>query len=91
MALAARLKESRTLRGLNLTQAAEELGVARTAYRLWERDAAIPAPEFWRRIAFWCDAPLASILRDVGLLNADEEQALLELAARELRRRKRHH
>lgn len=85
--LGERLKTCREEKGLNLTQAAEELQVARTAYRLWERDAATPSPEHWNAIALWCDVPLATILRDLGLLSAEEEEVLLRLAARELRRR----
>lgn len=84
-ALGKRLRSTRAARGLNLTEAARELGVARTAYRLWEKDAAIPAPEQWKTIAFWCDVPLATILRELGLLSVEEEKALLRLAARQLR------
>lgn len=84
-ALGKRLRSARVARGLNLTDAAREVGVARTAYRLWEKDAAIPAPEHWKTIAFWCDVPLATILRELGILSAEEEKALLRLAARHLR------
>lgn len=83
MTLARRLREARKARGLNLTQAAQELGVARTAYRLWEKGAAIPAPEFWKSIALRLEIPLATLMRDVGLLSVEEERALLRLAARE--------
>jgi transcriptional regulator with XRE-family HTH domain len=82
-----RLRTSRQEKGLNLTEAAEQLQVARTAYRLWERDAATPSPEHWNAIALWCDVPLATLLRDLGLLSTEEEDVLLRLAARELRRR----
>lgn len=81
------LEHVRTEAGLNLTQAAAELGAARTAYRLWEKDAATPDPEKWQNIALWCDVPLAKILRLLDLLTDEEEEALLKLAARELRRR----
>lgn len=82
-----RLRTTREEQGLNLTEAAQVLGAARTAYRLWERDAAIPSPEQWKAIALWCHVPLSAILRDVGLLSEEEEEMLLRLAARELRRR----
>lgn len=87
MSLGTRIRRRREEQGLTMAQAAEELGVARTAYRLWEKNAATPSPEHWNAIALWCGVPLATILRDVGLLSDEEERALLKLAARELRRR----
>lgn len=87
MTLGDRLRATRAAKELNLTETAAELGVARTAYRLWERGAAVPSPEYWKSIAVWCDVPVAAILRDLGLLSAEEEEVLLRLAARELRRR----
>lgn len=89
MTLGERLKKTRMAKGLNLTEAAKELGVARTAYRLWEKEAATPAPEAWSSIAVWCEVPVPTMLREVGLLRADEETALLELASKELRKRAR--
>lgn len=85
MTLAQRLKTVREERGLNLTHAAQGLEVARTAYRLWEKDAAAPSPEHWKKIAVWCDVPLATILRDLGFIDADEEQVLLKLAAKRMK------
>ena len=82
MGIAERLKTTRESRGLNLTQAASELGVARTAYRLWELGAAMPSPQHWRDIATWCAIPFATVLRELGYLDSDEEQELLRLAAR---------
>lgn len=86
MSLADRLAEVRKERGLNLTQAAAELGVARTAYRLWEKGAATPAPEHWHSVAQMCQIPLATILRELGILSAEQEEALLKLAAKQLRK-----
>jgi transcriptional regulator with XRE-family HTH domain len=80
------LRRTREARGLNLSEAAREIGAARTAYRLWERDAAVPAPDQWKGLALWCEVPLWAILRLAGLLSADEEADLLRLAARAHRR-----
>lgn len=84
MTLGERLKATRETRGLNLTQAAAELGVARTAYRLWEKDAAAPMPECWNTLALWCQVSVEMILRDLGHIGPEDTRALLELAEREL-------
>jgi DNA-binding XRE family transcriptional regulator len=44
ISLAERLKQRREELGISQSQAARELDVARTAYRLWELEAAKPAP-----------------------------------------------
>ena len=49
--LGTRLRQRREQLGLTQTQAARELDVARTAYRLWEMEAARPSPDRWRVIA----------------------------------------
>ena len=46
--LGARLKQRRQQLGLSQAQVARELEVARTAYRLWEMEAARPSPGPWR-------------------------------------------
>ena len=53
VSLADRLKQRRDELGISQSQAARELDVARTAYRLWEMEAAKPAPDRWRLIASW--------------------------------------
>lgn len=80
------LRQTREERGLNLTEAAERIGAARTAYRLWEKDAAVPAPEQWTAVALWCDVSISAILRLAGLASEEEEARLLRLSAREHRR-----
>jgi transcriptional regulator with XRE-family HTH domain len=60
--LATRLRERRSQLGLTQSQAARELDVARTAYRLWEMDAATPAADRWRGIANWLQVPVDAIL-----------------------------
>jgi transcriptional regulator with XRE-family HTH domain len=81
MTLGTRLKDTRLSRGMTITQAADELGVARTAYRLWELGAASPSPEHWKRIAFWCGLPIVSIMLELGLIGPEDEEPLLELSA----------
>ena len=46
-----RLWQRRTELGLSQAQAACELDVARKAYRLWEMEAAKPAPDRWRLLS----------------------------------------
>ena len=53
VSLAERLKSRREQLGISQAQAARELDVARTAYRLWEMEAAKPAPDRWRLISTW--------------------------------------
>jgi transcriptional regulator with XRE-family HTH domain len=84
MTLGERLKETREHRGLSLTQAAEELGVARTAYRLWELGAANPSPETWKDIALWCQLPIVSLMKELGHLDDESEEQLLRLSVRKL-------
>lgn len=76
ISLAERLKQRRTELGLSQAQAARELDVARTAYRLWEMEAAKPSPDRWRLIARWLGVSMATMLvaddviepRDAALL-----------------------
>jgi anti-sigma regulatory factor (Ser/Thr protein kinase)/transcriptional regulator with XRE-family HTH domain len=60
--LGARLKQRRQELGLSQAQAARELAVARTAYRLWEMEAARPAPDRWRVIAKWLGMSKTALL-----------------------------
>ena len=72
--LGARLKQRREELGLSQTQAARELAVARTAYRLWEMEAARPAPDRWRVIAKWLGISMTALLLAGEML--DEQEAL---------------
>ena len=75
--LGQRIKQTRVERGLTLSQAARELNVARSAYRLWELGVASPQPKNWQAIAEWLGVPLPTILREQGLLTRKEERAAL--------------
>jgi anti-sigma regulatory factor (Ser/Thr protein kinase)/transcriptional regulator with XRE-family HTH domain len=59
--------------GLTQAQVARELEVARTAYRLWEKDAARPAPDRWRLIAKWLGLSVTAMLLADDLI--DEQEA----------------
>jgi transcriptional regulator with XRE-family HTH domain len=72
--LGARLRQRREELGLSQAQAARELDVARTAYRLWELEAARPAPDRWRVIAKWLGMSMTAMLLAGELL--DEQEAL---------------
>jgi transcriptional regulator with XRE-family HTH domain/anti-sigma regulatory factor (Ser/Thr protein kinase) len=71
--LGARLRTRREELGLSQAQAARELDVARTAYRLWELEAAKPAPDRWRLISRWLGVSVATMLLAEQLI--DEEEA----------------
>jgi len=70
--LADRLRAHREERGISQAQAARELDVARTAYRLWELEAARPAPDRWRLVARWLGVPMTTLLLAEGLISEDE-------------------
>jgi transcriptional regulator with XRE-family HTH domain/anti-sigma regulatory factor (Ser/Thr protein kinase) len=72
--LGARLRQRRAELGLSQSQAARELDVARTAYRLWEMEAARPSPDRWRVIAKWLGISMTALLLAGELL--DEEEAV---------------
>jgi transcriptional regulator with XRE-family HTH domain/anti-sigma regulatory factor (Ser/Thr protein kinase) len=72
--LGARLRQRREELGLTQAQAARELEVARTAYRLWEMEAARPAPDRWRTIAKWLGISVTAMLVAGELL--EEQEAL---------------
>ena len=70
--LGARLKQRRKELGLSQAQAARELEVARTAYRLWEMEAARPAPDRWRLIAKWLGISVTATLLAAELIGEQE-------------------
>lgn len=72
ISLAERLKQRREERGISQSQAARELDVARTAYRLWELEAAKPAPDRWRLIARWLGVSVTTMLLAEELMTEEE-------------------
>lgn len=80
VSLAERLKSRREELGISQSQAARELDVARTAYRLWEMEAAKPSPDRWRLIASWLGVSVTTMLLAEDLVSAEEAEAG-ELAA----------
>jgi transcriptional regulator with XRE-family HTH domain len=70
--LGSRLRQRREELGLSQAQAARELDVARTAYRLWEMEAARPAPDRWRAIASWLGVSMTAMLRAGELLSGED-------------------
>jgi transcriptional regulator with XRE-family HTH domain len=72
VSLGERLRQHREHLGLSQAQAARELDVARTAYRLWEMEAARPAPDRWRLIARWLGVSVASMLLAAELIDDEE-------------------
>jgi transcriptional regulator with XRE-family HTH domain len=72
ISLAERLKQRRDELGISQSQAARELDVARTAYRLWELEAAKPAPDRWRLIASWLGVSVTTMLLAEDLLTEEE-------------------
>ena len=75
VSLAARLKARREELGISQSQAARELDVARTAYRLWELEAAKPAPDRWLLVARWLGVTMSTFLLSEGLISDDEATA----------------
>lgn len=72
ISLAERLKQRREELGISQSQAARELDVARTAYRLWELEASKPSPDRWRLIARWLGVSVTTMLLAEELLTEDE-------------------
>lgn len=70
--LGSRLRQRREELGLSQAQAARQLDVARTAYRLWEMEAAKPAPDRWRIIARWLGIPVTAMLLAEELIDQRE-------------------
>ena len=81
ISLAERLRRRREELGITQSQAARELDVARTAYRLWELEAAKPAPDRWRLIASWLGVSVTTMLLAEDLLTDEEaaQSTLVEL------------
>jgi len=75
VSLGARLKTRRAELGLSQAQAARELDVARTAYRLWEMQAAKPSPDRWRMISRWLGVSVTTMLLADELISAEEATA----------------
>lgn len=80
--LAERLKARREERGISQSQAARELDIARTAYRLWELEAAHPAPDRWRLVARWLGVSMTTLLIAEGLISEDEGRQADDAAQR---------
>ena len=57
---------------MSQAQAARELDVARTAYRLWELEAAKPSPDRWRLISRWLGVSVTTMLLAEDLLTEEE-------------------
>jgi transcriptional regulator with XRE-family HTH domain len=85
VSLADRLRQRREELGLSQAQAARELDVARTAYRLWEMEAAKPSPDRWRLISRWLGVSVTTMLLAEELVT-DNEAAMSEQAAVDFRR-----
>jgi transcriptional regulator with XRE-family HTH domain/anti-sigma regulatory factor (Ser/Thr protein kinase) len=77
-----RLKLRRAELGLSQAQAARELDVARTAYRLWEMEAAKPSPDRWRLISRWLGVSVTAMLLADELITAEEASARTVTEAR---------
>jgi transcriptional regulator with XRE-family HTH domain len=79
--LGSRLRRRREELGLTQTQAAKQLEVARTAYRLWEMEAAKPAPDRWRTIARWLGISMTAMLLAEELIDQQEAVEANQAAA----------
>ena len=86
VSLAERLRQRREELGLSQAQAARELDVARTAYRLWEMEAAKPSPDRWRLISRWLGVSVTTMLLAEELIS-DEEAAAGDVIALDFERR----
>ena len=80
--LGERLRARREERGLSQAQAARELDVARTAYRLWELEAAKPSPDRWRLIASWLGVSISTMLLGEDLIDEEDAVAADRIATR---------
>ena len=80
--LAQRLKAYRNKRGISQSQAARELDIARTAYRLWELEAAHPSPDRWRLVARWLGVSMTTLLLAEGLISEEEGRRSEEASAK---------
>lgn len=82
ISLGERLRTRREELGLSQAQAARELDVARTAYRLWEMEAAKPAPDRWRLISRWLGVSVAAMLLAEQLIDEDEATSAADVSNR---------
>jgi transcriptional regulator with XRE-family HTH domain len=82
ISLGERLKERRQELGISQAQAARELDVARTAYRLWEMEAAKPAPDRWRLISRWLGVSVVTLLLAEDFVEPDEAEQAEVISAR---------
>jgi transcriptional regulator with XRE-family HTH domain/anti-sigma regulatory factor (Ser/Thr protein kinase) len=89
ISLADRLKSRRQELGLSQAQAARELDVARTAYRLWEMEAATPAPDRWRLLSHWLGISVTALLLAEDLVSDDESTTRAAVAKADFGRRGR--
>lgn len=85
VSLADRLKAHRAELGISQSQAARELDVARTAYRLWELEAARPAPDRWRLLSRWLGISMTTLLLAEGLISDEEGHRAEDAAERYVR------
>jgi anti-sigma regulatory factor (Ser/Thr protein kinase)/DNA-binding XRE family transcriptional regulator len=85
ISLAERLKSHRDELGISQSQAARELDVARTAYRLWEMQAARPNPDRWVLIARWLGVSVSTLLLAEELMT-EAESATGEVVEADFRR-----
>ena len=81
LSLAERLRDRRAQLGISQAQAARELDVARTAYRLWELEVAKPAPDRWRLIARWLGVSMTTLLVAEEMMSEDEASTHAPAAA----------
>jgi transcriptional regulator with XRE-family HTH domain len=82
ISLGERLRQHREEEGLSQAQAARELEVARTAYRLWELEAAKPSPDRWRLIARWLGVSISTMLLGEDLIDEEDAVAADRIATR---------
>ena len=85
ISLGDRLRAHRERLGISQSQAARELDVARTAYRLWEMEAARPAPDRWRLLSRWLGISMTTLLLAEGLISDEEGHRSDDAAERYVR------
>ena len=74
-----RLQRRRKELGITQAQAARDLDVSRTLYRLWELEEARPLPDRWRRAARWLGVSVTDVLLYEGHASPDEAHLSAEL------------
>jgi transcriptional regulator with XRE-family HTH domain len=67
---------------MSQAQAARELDVARTAYRLWELEAARPSSDRWRTISRWLGISVAALLLSEELTELGETEEVQRITRR---------